>query len=50
MRGSILAALVSDYGCAALMVDVDNLPACSLYESLGLFYRHLRAVAPTALA
>jgi GNAT superfamily N-acetyltransferase len=41
-----LAALVGDYGSAALMVESDNVAARGLYGSLGLSYRELRAAAP----
>ena len=41
-----LGALVRDYGSAALMVDADNVAAQSLYHSVGMTYRPLRAAAP----
>lgn len=46
IAASALAALVSDFGTAALMVDADNVPARKLYESFGLSYRPLRAMVP----
>jgi GNAT superfamily N-acetyltransferase len=40
-----LAAIVDDYGSAALMVEVDNAEARGLYESFAMSYRLLCAAA-----
>jgi GNAT superfamily N-acetyltransferase len=41
-----LLALLHDYGSAALMVEADNVAAQSLYRSLGMSYRPVRAAIP----
>ncbi|MBO0806982.1 MAG: GNAT family N-acetyltransferase [Actinobacteria bacterium] len=46
VTATALAALVRDYGTAALMVDADNSAARSVYRSLGMTYRSLRAAVP----
>ena len=46
VTATALAALVGDYGAAALMVEADNAPAQSLYHSLGMTYRPVRAAVP----
>jgi GNAT superfamily N-acetyltransferase len=46
VTATALAALVGEYGAAALMVEADNTPAQSLYHSLGMTYRPVRAAAP----
>jgi len=43
-----LTALVRDHGSAALMVEVDNVAARSLYGSLGMTYRPVRAAVPAS--
>jgi GNAT superfamily N-acetyltransferase len=46
VTAAALAALVRDHGSAALMVEADNLAARSLYGSLGMTYRPVRAAVP----
>ena len=46
VTATALAALIQDYGAAALMVEADNAAAQSLYRSLGMTYRPVRAAAP----
>jgi len=50
VTATALAALVGDYGAAALMVEADNAPARSLYHSLGMTYRPVRAAVPLVYA
>lgn len=46
IAASAIAALVGDFGTAALLVDADNVPARKLYESFGMSYRPLRSMVP----
>lgn len=46
VTATALTALIHDYGTAALMVEADNAVAQSLYGSLGMTYRAVRAAAP----
>jgi len=45
VTATALTALIRDYGTAALMVEADNTAARSLYGSLGMTYRPVRAAA-----
>lgn len=47
VTAAALTALIHDYGTATLMVEADNAPAQSLYRSLGMTYRPVRAAAPS---
>ena len=46
VTAAALTALIRDYGTATLMVEADNAPAQSLYRSLGMTDRLVRAAAP----
>jgi ribosomal protein S18 acetylase RimI-like enzyme len=46
VTAAALSTLVRDHRAAALMVDADNAAARSVYRSLGMPYRPVRAAAP----
>jgi GNAT superfamily N-acetyltransferase len=47
VTATALTALIHDHGTAALMVEAGNTAAQSLYRSLGMTYRPVRAAAPS---